>query len=246
MPWPPFFAQSLALGSPEFGVGLCLLWTPQDRVLPALSPADYALAGNLYSRDGVSFLVRTVLARPTIRAILLCGRDMTGSGEALVSLVRDGLDERGRIVGEGTRLHPEIPREAVELFRRSVTLHDARDTVRPEAIAALLAGLRRPAEPFAPAPLAFPYSEPTSAALPAADTGLLLRDRFVRGAYLKLIGTCSASACAAAPSTAPTSARSSMCSPWWATSRPTRRPSPTPTGCPSAARASAGACPTAD
>ncbi|NNJ09979.1 hypothetical protein EKD04_006540 [Chloroflexales bacterium ZM16-3] len=187
MTWPPFFAQSLALGSPASGVGICLLWTPQDRVLPALSPDDYAVAGNLYSRDGVSFLLRTILARPSIRAILLCGKDATGSGEALVALMRDGLDAEGRIVGDGTRLHPEITREAVELLRRSVALHDARDTVRPEQIAALLDELRRPAEPFAPAPLTFPYSEPTSAALPAADTGLLIRAGTVRSAYLKLI-----------------------------------------------------------
>jgi thymidylate synthase len=156
-------------------------------VLPALDPADYAVVGNLYSRDGVSFLLRTVLARPTIRAILLCGKDMTGAGAALVALMRDGLDAQGRIVGDGTRLHPEISREAVELFRQSVTLRDARDTLRPEEIAALLRELRRPAEPFAAAPLTFPYSEPAAAALPAADCGLLLRSRSVRGAYLKLI-----------------------------------------------------------
>jgi thymidylate synthase len=187
MTWPPFFAQSLALGSPDSGVGLCLLWTPQDRVLPALDSADYAVAGNLYSRDGVSFLIRTILARPTIRTILLCGKDATSSGATLVALMRDGLDDDGRVSGEGTRLHAEIPREAVELLRRSVTIHDARDTMRPEAIATLLRQLRRPAEPFAPAPLTFPYSEPTSAALPAADSGLLIRSSTVRSAYLKLI-----------------------------------------------------------
>ncbi len=187
MIWPPYFAQSLALGSPESGVGICLLWTPQDRVLPALDPADYAIVGNLYSRDGVSFLLRTILARPRIRTILLCGKDATGSGATLVSLLRDGLDAEGRVAGDGTRLHPEIPREAVDLLRRSVTLYDARDTVRPDAIAALLRDLRRPAEPFAIAPLIFPYSEPTSAAMPAADCGLLLRADNVRSAYLTLI-----------------------------------------------------------
>jgi thymidylate synthase len=187
MTWPPYFAQSLALGNPAAGVGICLLWTPQDRVLPALDRADYAVVGNLYSRDGVSFLLRTILARPTIRTILLCGKDATGSGTTLAALLRDGLDAEGRVAGDGTRLHPEIPREAVELLRRSVMLYDARDTVRPEAIAALLRDLRRPAEPFAPAPLIFPYREPTSAALPAADSGLLLRANTVRSAYLKLI-----------------------------------------------------------
>jgi thymidylate synthase len=187
MSWPVYFAQSLALGSPASGVGLCLLWTPQERVLPALDRASYALAGNLYSRDGVSFLVRNLLARPTITDLVLCGKDLTGGGAALVALLRDGLDAQGRICGDGTRLHPEIPREAVELLRRAVTLHDHRDTARPEQIAALLRGISRPARPWAEAPMLFAYEEPVAAALPGDETGLLLRAPTVRAAYLRLL-----------------------------------------------------------
>lgn len=187
MAWPLYFAQNLQLGSLESGVGLCLLWTPQERVLPALEPASYALAGNLYSRDGVSFLVRNLLAHPTITDLLLCGKDLTGSGAALVALLRDGVDAEGRIVGDGTRLHAEIPRAALELLRRSVTLHDHRDIARPEPIAALLRELQRPALPWAEAPLIFPYSEPAAQALPAAETGLLLRAPTVRAGYLRLL-----------------------------------------------------------
>jgi thymidylate synthase len=187
MDWPAYFADSLALGSPESGVGLCLLWTPRERVLPALSPADYAVAGNLYSRDGVSFLVRNLLARPAITDLVLCGKDLTGGGAALVALMREGLDAGGRIAGDGTRLHPEIPRDAVELLRRSVALHDHRDVARPEQIAALLRGVRRPARPWAEAPLIFPYAEPAADALPAAESGLLLRAPTVRAGYLALL-----------------------------------------------------------
>lgn len=187
MDWPLYFARSLALGDPRSGVGLCLLWTPQDRVLPELEPGAYALAGNLYSRDGVSYLLRNLLARPTIRSILLCGRDMTGSGAALAALWANGVDDRGRIAGEGTRLHPEIPREAVDLVRRSVTLRDARDVVRPAQIAALLREIATPASPFAEAPLVFPHSEPVATALPAPDHGLIVRAPTVRAAYLRLL-----------------------------------------------------------
>ena len=187
MSWPVYFAQSLSLGNPESGVGLCLLWTPQDRVLPALDPANYAVAGNLYSRDGVSFIVRNLLARPTLTDIVLCGKDMTGSGAALAALLSAGLDDEGRIVGEGTRLHAEIPRDAVELLRRSVRLHDHRGLARPEEIAALLQELRRPARQWAERPLLFPYSEPATAELPAAETGLLLRAPTVRSGYLRLL-----------------------------------------------------------
>ncbi|EFO81232.1 thymidylate synthase [Oscillochloris trichoides DG-6] len=178
MAWPPFFAQSLSLGNPGSGVAICLLWTPQERVLPALNPDEYALVGNLYSRDGISFMLRTLLARPTIRTILLCGKDMTGSGTALLDLW-EGQD--------AVRLHPEIPPAAVDLVRQNVTLHDARDLVRPEEIAALLHTLHCPAQPFAPAAQEFPYAEPVAASLPAAACGLLVRAATVREAYLHLI-----------------------------------------------------------
>ncbi|NJO05692.1 MAG: hypothetical protein HC876_09295 [Chloroflexaceae bacterium] len=62
--WPLYFARNLTLGAPDSSIGLCLLWTPQERVLPALPPNGYAVAGNLYSREGISYLVRNVLARP--------------------------------------------------------------------------------------------------------------------------------------------------------------------------------------
>lgn len=187
MTWPVYFAPSLALGSPASGVGLCLLWTPQERVLPALDRDDFMCAGNLYSRDGVSFLVRNLLAHPTITDLVVCGKDLTGSGAALVALLRDGLDAEGRIVGDGTRLHPELPREAVELMRRAVTLHDHRGVARPEQIAAVVRALRRPARPWAEGGLLFPYAEPAADALPTHDTGLLVRAPTVRAAYLRLL-----------------------------------------------------------
>ena len=186
MTWPLYFPQSLHLGSPKSGLAICLLWTPAERGLADLCPEDYALAGNLYSRDGVSFLLRNVLAQPTIRTILLCGKDLTGSGAALVALMEAGLDDDHRIVGEGTRLHPEISRGAVELFRRSVRLVDARDNVRPEAVAALARDLRQSAEPFAE-PQHFPYSEPASEALPAEGAGFVVRAPTVRAAYLRIL-----------------------------------------------------------
>ncbi|MCG8351642.1 MAG: thymidylate synthase [Chloroflexales bacterium] len=187
MDWPLYFAQNLALGAPASGVGLCLLWTPQERILPALSPGSYAVAGNLYSRDGISFLVRNVLARPTIRALVLCGKDMTGSGAALVALMLHGIDANHCVVGEGTRLHRELPREAIELFRRSVRLIDARDTTRPEAIAALLAYVPHHAEPFVPEALIFPYSEPALDTLPAESSGFVVHAPTVRSAHLALL-----------------------------------------------------------
>lgn len=184
---PRYFNRNLSIGDPSTGIGLCLLWTPQERVLPRLDPSRYALAGNLYSRDGISFLLRNLLLEPTIRTLVLCGKDLTGSGAALIALWHAGLDAHHCIVGDGTQLHPEIPPEAIELVRRSVRLIDRRDTVRPEAIAALLADLPHDATPFAPAPSDFPYTEPQVETLPAESSGIVLHAPTIRAAYLRIL-----------------------------------------------------------
>lgn len=187
MAWPLYFAQNLATGTPAAGIGLCLLWTPQERVLPHLPPGSYTLAGNLYSRDGISFLLRNLLANPCIRTLVVCGKDLTASGAALVSLFETGVDDMGCIAGDGTRLHRELPREAVDLVRRSVRLVDARDLVRPDAVAALLADLPHDNTPFSSTPLVFPYSEPAADTLPAETSGFVVRAPTIRAAYLRLL-----------------------------------------------------------
>ncbi|PDW04989.1 thymidylate synthase [Candidatus Viridilinea mediisalina] len=187
MTWPIYFASNLTLGNAASGLALCLLWTPQERVVPALDPMSYALVGNLYSRDGVSFLVRNLLAQPWITDLLLCGKDLTGSGGALVAFLRDGLDEHGRIKGDGTRLHPEISTTALELLRRSVRLHDYRGRTRGSDVAVLVAQHRCAARAWATAPLIFPYHEPESSTLPSAPMGVLVRAPTIRTAYLQII-----------------------------------------------------------
>ncbi|NJO05691.1 MAG: hypothetical protein HC876_09290 [Chloroflexaceae bacterium] len=85
------------------------------------------------------------------------------------------------------RLHTEIPADAIALFRHSVRLIDARDRIRPEAVAALLPTIEPIHEPFAPAPLIFPYTEPQATTLPAEQSGFVVRGRTIRSAYLDLI-----------------------------------------------------------
>lgn len=187
MPQPLYFAHNLTLGDPTASVGLCLLWTPQERVLPALMPQTYAIAGNLYSCEGISYLLRNVLAWPTIRTIVLCGKDLTKSGAALLALMHEGVDANHCILGAGTQLHKAISLAAIELFRQNVQVIDARDTLKPQAIAALLADLPHNSEPFLPEPLLFPYEEPVAESFSAESSGFLLRETTIQRAYLKLI-----------------------------------------------------------
>src|ERR671933_1909390 len=88
--------DEVTLGNPASPVGLCTLWTRQERILRSVPPDLYAVCGNLYSLWGINLLVRSVLARPTIRYLVVCGIDFADSGRALVALVEEGTTPERR------------------------------------------------------------------------------------------------------------------------------------------------------
>ncbi len=87
-----YFRDNLTFGDPVHPAAICSLWMKQARLADFLSPDSYSVLGNLYSKDGINYLLRNVLAQPTLRAIILCGPDLTQSGAALANLMRDGIE----------------------------------------------------------------------------------------------------------------------------------------------------------
>jgi len=80
--WPKYFSKKLWVGNPKSNIGIITLWTPKERILSQLDPQDFAIGGQLYSKAGISFLIRNVFANPRIRYLILCGKDQAGAGEA--------------------------------------------------------------------------------------------------------------------------------------------------------------------
>src|SRR5258705_9166151 len=100
---PPYPAE-VTVGDPTSPVGLVTLWTRQERILRGVPRELYAACGNLYSVWGISVLVESIVARPTIRYLVVCGVDFADSGRALVALCADGVTADGNIVGTDAHL----------------------------------------------------------------------------------------------------------------------------------------------
>ncbi len=185
---PLYFGENLTFGAREHPVAICSLWMKQARVRDALSPNSYSILGNLYSKNGINYLLRNILARPTIRAILLCGPDLTQSGAALLALMRDGVDESNRVRGDGAQIDREIPRDALDDFRAHVRVLDWRGVSDPAKIRDALAELEGalPRGAFA-APRVFPRSVPAADEFPAEETGFLARGERVVEVWLRLV-----------------------------------------------------------
>lgn len=131
MNWPIYFNDQLILGNKNSSVGVITLWTPKDTISGELDKDSFCVCGQLYTKRGISFVVRNVLANPKIRHLVLCGIDRQESGNALVKFFDKGVrrsdDNRWQVVGDDEcYIDGEISDAAIELFRTSVHLYDMR------------------------------------------------------------------------------------------------------------------------
>jgi tetrahydromethanopterin S-methyltransferase subunit A len=86
------------------------------------------IVGRLLSENkGIDTLIKFTLKHPELRYIVVCGNDVKGhqSGQALLSLYRNGVCRDGKIIGATgpqpflTHLHADI-----ESFRKQITIYD--------------------------------------------------------------------------------------------------------------------------
>ena len=61
---------------------------------------SYCVIGNLYSTAGISPMIRNIFAKPTINKLILWGADLSGSGQALLSFMKNGVDKDHQIKGD--------------------------------------------------------------------------------------------------------------------------------------------------
>lgn len=137
--WPIFYRDELKIGNSDNPVALCTLWTRKEIVSNDIPEKSYALCGNLYTVQGINPLIKNVLAKPSIRYIVLCGADLMKSGDALVSFFSNGIDSNRKIVGASGRIDSNIPEEHLEKIKHQVEIIDMRghEKEMPESIAAL-------------------------------------------------------------------------------------------------------------
>lgn len=167
------YPDEVTLGDAASPVGLCTLWTRQERILRGVPRELYAACGNLYSLWGISLLVRGVLARPTLRYLVLCGIDYAGTGRALVTLAREGVALDGTIPGTDVRLADDVNVAAVARFRQQVAIVDLRGCTDGGRVAVAIRALAPPPIWDQPAPILVPAGWTPTEAVPLAarDSG---------------------------------------------------------------------------
>ena len=145
--WPPYPGeyQVLRFAAP---VAICTLHSRElvGEVVEA-APEGVSVVGALQTENlGIERIIENVVSNPNIRVLVLCGEDTPGRvghfpGQSLLSLVREGLDERGRIIGaQGRRpVLRNVGKELVERFRAQVSLVDGRGEGRVHEVVQMAA-----------------------------------------------------------------------------------------------------------
>ncbi len=182
--WPVAAQNSLLIGDEDSPVAVCTLWSQRDVMAKFLDPLTYALLGNLYSGGGINAIVRNILAKPTIKYIVIYGADLSGSGDDVLKFFEKGVVE-GKIVGSNIKMEPELGL-AYELVRKHVLFVDMRKK-SPDELRAKLAELsRKKIVPFAN-PQTFPESKKVVTYIENELTGFSVRGKTISQAWLQVL-----------------------------------------------------------
>jgi tetrahydromethanopterin S-methyltransferase subunit A len=128
--WPPLPGDFSVVryGAP---VAVCALNTASlVQELASVKPPGLSIAGTMHTENlGIERVIKNCLANPNVRFLLLCGEDTQQAvghlpGQSFESLIRNGIDERGRIVGaKGRRpVLKNVTYDEVQAFRQQVEL----------------------------------------------------------------------------------------------------------------------------
>ncbi len=133
--WPIYFKDRLTISNLKSTAAIACLWTPKEAIENLVPAENYSILGQLYTKKGINYLIRNILANPSINTIYLCGNDLMESGEAFIKLMRDGITDDYKVVGDDTaEIETEITTLAIERFRKNIKLVDLRG---PDKLAVL-------------------------------------------------------------------------------------------------------------
>ncbi|HRY60413.1 MAG TPA: thymidylate synthase [Patescibacteria group bacterium] len=184
----PYFSQNLIEGFDWISnTGVATLWTEKERMFAGFDRGTFAVIGQLYSKNGINPLLRNILANPSIRYIVLCGKELSGSGQNLINFFQNGVDEEYNIIGsKDAKVDKEIPLEYLELVRANIEVVDLRDEIDPKKVNKKLKALKSGLPAFTER-IIFPEAQAKADVFPSEISGINVRGNTVRECWIKIV-----------------------------------------------------------
>lgn len=125
--WPMYFSQMLHTVNKENNVGIVTLWAKKEIYIEKIDNTLYNTIGQLYSREeGLSALIRNLLANKNITEIIMVGVDLNHCSDALRCFFEFGVNEKNEVNNciYYSKVDDEISKFAIENLRKNVKLHN--------------------------------------------------------------------------------------------------------------------------
>lgn len=177
---------AVVIGSAESNVALCTLWAQKELIASRLERDSFFICGNLYSLEGINQLIRTIYLNPWLRIIVLCGEDLSRSGETLLKFFDNGVDDDNGIIGTNFKVDKNIPKEQLDLLRKNVQVFDMRRKSTEEIRKTIEELAKNKLPPFTE-PKEFPKTEFGVDFIPSEVVGYSLRGKSIGEAWLSLL-----------------------------------------------------------
>lgn len=183
----PLVKGDYTIGNPESRIAVVTL---ASHINP--SP-DAALWGSSKTENlGVEKIIVNTISNSNIRYILVCGSESRGhlAGHSLLAIHKNGIDEKGRIIGsEGAIPFIEnISNVAVERFQEQVVLFDRTGLVDREEIIEIVREYKDRGEAFSEEPFVVLSQKKRQSNLRIPTSGdILISEEFVMDASAGVI-----------------------------------------------------------
>lgn len=143
--WPPLRGD-YAVGDPESRVAVATLAS-------VMRIENAAISGTCKTENlGIEKIVANIISNSNIRFLLICGAESKGHlpGNTLKALHKNGLDEKGRIIGSKGAIPfiQNLASEAVKRFQAQIQLIDMIGLEDEEQIGLLVEEYSRKGEPY--------------------------------------------------------------------------------------------------
>ncbi len=188
MQWPIYFKNLLTVGNLGSEVSIVTLWTKRQKIEELIDKNKYSIIGQLYSKDeGLNALIRNCLANKKIRHIIITGDDFNNSGEALLKLFENGIDKENKIIGiDHAFIDKEIPKQAINNFRKNVKTYDYRNLKDGSELNKIIESLPKLGSYGEPEVFPEPKLD-IPEILPNEKNGFIIREKYVGDAWLKIL-----------------------------------------------------------
>jgi len=186
--WPIYFKENLILGNPKSEVGIVTLFTSTKKIVEKIDKNLFCLSGQLYSKEGINFILRNILANPSIRYLIVCGTEISGSGKALIDFFEKGIDKDYKILGyEFALIHKEIPKEALELVRKNVQIKNLIGIDNPQEIIKTIKSCPFIGKPFSESQIFPDHKEQEISIFPTDESIFKINEKYIGTAWLRIL-----------------------------------------------------------